>query len=357
MAQELVVDSKTKIVKPDILTLYGVPETYGVPEMLNQISEQEKENVLSNITCTPVLLDALNKLGNNDEFSVEIPAELREILKSGKATFDKSTKNIGGLTPNIRIKGEAGIKGQATIVQRAGSQNVSQSLSNLALITVIQSLNEKLDVIKECIEEIKQGQENDRIAAIVGPFSGFVQLYSTSKTSEDLNSVIPVAYLEMQKGLTALHLQIKDIGEKLRNAPANHWQAFWKAVTHPLRNESERYQKYYKQYIRCIQLYNRLILLSDIVLYIGGKYKVFEQNHKPMADYCDSYIDSSFQKKMEYLMNGKTQGLETILEYNKRLKFALSNTLTEAVRIECKSNDIKRLNTNENGSKESRQNR
>lgn len=348
MSQELIVKLKTEIAvhakKTDILSLYGVPA------MLDQVVKKEKADLLKKMSYGTVIIDSLNKLSHSEDFFVEIPSGLREMLKSGKASFDKSGKNPGGFTPNIRIKGESGIKGQATIVQKSDSQAVTQSISNLAMMAMVQSVLEKLDVIERKLEDIKRGQKDDRIGSIIGHFKGFTDLYPTFKTPEELNNAAAIAYMNMQSGLAKLHLQIEEERKKLNGAPVNSWQAFWKSITNPFHNESERYQKCYEDYVYDIQLYNRLILLSDVVLHLKGDNEVIARNHKIMVDYCNLYIDCSFKKKMGYLMAEKTSGISNILDYNKNLDLAQEGVLVKDMRIECKKEDIKYLNFEEYGS-------
>jgi len=335
MSQELVVKPKTEIAtqtpQKDILSLYGVPA------MLDQIVKKEKNILFENLCCGTVVLDSLNKLANNEDFTVEIPSGLREMLKTGKATFDKSNKNLGGFTPNIRIKGKSGIKGQATIVQKVDNQLITQSMSNLAMMAMVQSVLEKLDVIEEKVEEIKMGQKDDRIGCVIGHFKGFMDLYPTFKSSEELNMAATIAYMNMQSGLSQLHLQIDNNRKKLNGAPSNDWQTLWNSITHPRSNEAEHYQKCYQDYVYDIQLYNRLILLSDVVLYLKG------DNDKIMDDYCNLYIDESFVDKMKYLMADNIEDITNILDYNRNLSLALDGILAKDMEIECKQSDVKLL--------------
>ena len=348
MSQELIVKPQTEVAvhakKTDILSLYGVPA------MLDQIVKKEKENLLNNIYCGTVIVDFLNKLSHSEDFLVEIPSRLREMLKSGKAIFDKSNKSPGGFTPNIRIKGKSGINGQAIIVQKTDLQAITQSISNLAMMAMIQSVLEKLDAIEEKVESIKKGQKDDRIGSIIGHFKGFMDLYPTFKTPEELNSVANNVYINMQSGLAKLHLQIEEERRKLDGAPVNSWQSFWKSITHPLRNESERYQKCYEDYVYDIQLYNRLALLSDVVLHLKGENEAIARNHKIMVNYCSLYIDGSFKKNMDFLMAKKTSGIKEIHSYNKNLDLAIKGVLAKDMCIECKQEDIKYLNFKEHES-------
>ena len=113
-------------------------------------------------------------------------------------------------TPNIRIKGEKGINSQATIVHKSDSQAITQSLSNLAMMAMVQSVFNKLDVLEGKIEDIKKGQKNDRIGNIIGAFKGFIDLYSAFKTEADLKYAASDAYIHMQIGLSQIHQQLNE---------------------------------------------------------------------------------------------------------------------------------------------------
>ena len=132
--------------------------------------------------------------------------------------------------------------------------------------------------------------------------------------------------------------------KELDDAPRNDWQAFLKSISNPFRNESERLQKCYESYVYDIQLYNRLILLTDIILYLKGDNGAIVRNHKAMVEYCKQYIDDSFREKMSYLMCNKTIDITNILEYNKRLEQTLKDVNIKGIQIECKIEDVKYLN-------------
>ena len=217
---EIIVKSKTEIAKAsktkDILA------SYGVPEALDSIVKKEKSNILNMLDCGAVVADSINKISNSEEYFVEIPKRLREALKNGTAEFDKSGKNIGSFTPNIRIKGESGIKGQATISKGVDSQAITQSLANLAMMAMVQSVLEKLDAIEDKLGEIVQGQKNDRIGKILGAFKALMDLYPTFKSEGELYEQANRTYTDMQEGLTQLHLQIEEARRKLSSAPSNY---------------------------------------------------------------------------------------------------------------------------------------
>lgn len=342
MSEKITVKTKTKVSKNN--RKYDILSSYGVPKMLDQIVNKEKINLLNKLECGAVVVDSLNNLMNSENFIIEIPSGLREMLKSGKAVFDKSNKNLGAFTPNIRIIGEAGIKGQASIVKKVDHQDITKNLSNLAMMAMVQSILEKLETIEEKIDDIKQGQKNDRIGTIIGYFKAFIDLYSTFKSADEMNIAANSAYMGMQSGLSKLHLQIDEERKKLSGAPSNHFQTLLQSITNPFSNKAAYYQKCYEDYVYDIQLYNRLILLSDIILYLKGDNDAMRKNHDIMVKYCNQYLDDNFIKKVTYLTDNKIVGISNILEYNKNLDIALKGLNINDIRIECRQNDVKYLN-------------
>lgn len=356
MDNKLIVRPKTEVAaqaeKKDILAIYGVPET------LDKVVEKEKRDLLNTIECGAVIVNELNRLDHSEDFIVEIPSGLREMLRKGEAAFDKSAKNPGAYTPNIRIEGETGISGQATIVEKADPQAATQSIANLAMMGMVQSVMSKLEAIEGKLDDIQKGQENDRIGKIISAFKHIMMLYPTFKSQEQLIDATNTALLSMQEGLADLHLQIDQKRKKLNGAPGNWRQVFWDALKSRLffneENKAKGYQQAYISYVYDIQLYNRLILLSDVVLYLRGDHDVISRNHKEMVEYCDIFLDDKFRKTISYLMKGKgeIEEITNILKYNENLALALEGFMANDLIIECKQSDIKYLSANENETRE-----
>lgn len=341
MDNNIVVRDKTEIAvqskKTDILSLYGVPS------MLDKITQKEKSNLLNKLNCGAVLADSLNKLAHSDGFFVEIPKGLRQALEKGEATLDKSGNNPGSFTPNIRVKGKKGIQGQVTISKGTDSQAVTQSLSNLAMMSMVQSVLEKMEVIEAKLDDIKNGQKNDRIGKIIGSFKAFMDLYPTFKSQEDLDRAATIAFMQMHEGLAQLHLQIDEERRKLSSAPSNGWSVLLNSMLHIMRNDLAQYRELYNDYVYDLQLYNRLILLSDVVVYLKGDSSVIQRSHSTMQKYCQEYLDVDFRSKMKYIMHRETTELENIDSYNQNLNKALEGVLLKDLHIECKKEDVKYL--------------
>lgn len=342
MENELIVKEKTQIspssTQKDILSLYNVPD------MLDKITKKEKSNFLNMLNCGAIGADSINRIVNAEGFIVEIPKGLRDALRTGQATLYKSSKNIGSFTPNIRLRGENGIKGQITISEGTDYQAITQSISNLAMMAMVQSVLEKLDVIEGKVDDIIDGQKNDRVGTIIGSFKSFMDLYPTFKSKEELDSAAILHYNDIQQGLAQLHLQLELERKKLIDAPKNGLQIFWKSICHPFRSNLDLYRKYYSDFVYDLQLYNRLILLSDIILYLKGDPDIMERNHKTILEYCNLYLNKEFRKTMNFIMNKNTKGLSNIDNYNKNLSKSLQNFLQKEICIECKAEDVKLLN-------------
>lgn len=349
MENELIVKEKTQIsplsAKRDILSLYNVPD------MLDTITKKEKSNFLNMLNCGAIGADSINRIANAEGFIVEIPKGLRDALRTGQATLDKSSKNIGSFTPNIRLRGENGIKGQITISEGTDYQAITQSISNLAMMAMVQSVLEKLDVIEDKVNDIKDGQKNDRVGTIIGSFKSFMELYPTFKSKKELDNAAMSHYKDIQQGLGQFHLQLEQERKKLIDAPKNGLQIFWKSICHPFRSDLNLYRKYYSDFVYDLQLYNRLILLSDVILYLKGDSDVIERNHKIMLEYCNHFLDNEFRKTINFIMNGNTKELSCIDNYNKNLSKSLQNILQKGICIECKAEDVKLLSYNKNESK------
>lgn len=342
MSNDLVVKIKTELITKnkdkDFLSFYGIPE------MLDTIVEKDRKDLLSHICGGAVIVDAINQIEKANGFSVEIPQKLREMIKTGEAHFDKSATSPGNFTANIRINGKKGIQGQATIYQASDLTVIANSISNLAMMAMSQSMLAKLEEIDEKLEVIIQGQKNDRIGKIVGAFEGFCKLYPTFKTKEEMRTSANQSFNSVNMGLTQIHCQIEADRKRLDNAPKNFVQSLFKGMVN-IRNVSADYQKAYHNYIYDIQIYNRLILLADILLqYKGASFDNIIKNHRVMINYCDTYINDSLKKEMDYLMQSRTESIDMIMKQNSRIKEALLQFKKGSLVIEFKQNEVELLN-------------
>ena len=340
MSQELIVKAETSVVeasdKQDIL------EFYGVPRAIDTFVSKEKNSFFNSFECGSVLVDEIKKMSGDSRFIVEIPGNLRKAMAKGKAGFIDSVKRPGSYSPNIRVSGQNGIGGQITI-KEVNPQELSTTLSNLAMLAMVQSILEKMDLLESKLELLQQGQQNDRIGLVIGPFKAFADLYPTIKTKEELTFHANSAYLQMQTGLAQLHLQIDSERKELEKAPKNGWQTFVESLRHYGRDSIGLYRKKYHQYIYDFQLYGRLLLLSDVVLFLKGDTEAIARNHSVIEKYTNQYLDSDFKKAMSFLTNRKAQGIESVQKLTEMLPRIQEDLGDSPLQIEYKHKELVEL--------------
>lgn len=138
MSQSLILADKTLDAHPtmrkDIISLYGAPEFIDV------VAKKETEGLFENLVASGACLNELFKLHSSDNYTVEISGNIKELLNNGMAYFDKSNAVPGNLTPNIRINGKKGIASQVTIKEGCDVNAIQNSITNLAMLAVMQSI-------------------------------------------------------------------------------------------------------------------------------------------------------------------------------------------------------------------------
>ena len=343
MTNDLVLKTESSLPKKldeekDILSYYGIPG------FMDEIVKKNKTDMLNCLACAAGTVDALNQASHAEGFFVHIPEGMRKLINEGKAHFDKSNKNPGEFSPNIRLNGSKTIDGQATIYKDYDSQKLTGSLSNLAMMAMMQGIMVKLDDIGEMTQDMLQGQHDDRVSKITGAFKSFSDLYFTFTSDDELKLQANDAYSKMQEGLNALHYELDRKRMKLLHAPKKQYQVILYAFT-PFRNMSKKYQKIYKEFLYDLRLYCRLIIMSDIVLGCkGATADVIIRNHKLFNDYCKDKLSPSFQSNISFLMDEEDTGLKGILNYNASVNMGIEQLKNSPLLIECDKKDVKLLN-------------
>lgn len=343
MNSKLIVKGKTTLSK-SISQSNDLLVYYGIPEFIDNVSKCNRTSIMNNLECGAVILNALNQMSNSQEFVVEIPKDLRQLINEGKAFFDDSHKSPGNYTPNIRINGEKGIKGQAYITKNSNFEKITGAISSLAMMAMIQSVMIKLDNVCEFIQDVLKGQQYDRISKVIGSFKSFVNIYPYFKTEEEMQHFANVVNLEMQEGLSAIHQSLNDKINKLSKAPKNNFQVFYREVF-SITNLINKYREIYKQFIYEMRLYTRLIILSDIILGCKGlPPEVISKNHKSFNDYCKDNLTSEFLSNIEFLVGTNDTGLQEIIDFNKSMTLGINQLGQSPMTIECNQNEVKYLN-------------
>lgn len=318
---------------------------YGIPGFIDEISKINRKNILNNLSCSAIIFDALNQTSNTEEFVIEIPTQLRQLINEGKAQFDDSNKKPGYYTPNIRIKGQKGIKGQIYLTKQNNLEKFTGALSSLAMMAMVQDAMLKLNQVCESTKDILKGQLNDRISNVIGPYKAFIDMYKYFKTDEEMRYSANNVYINMQQGLSAIHLDLNEKMRKLADVPQNNFQVFYKEIFRTFDNKIEYYRQIYSDFIYEIKLYMRLIILSDIILGCKGlDAKAIYNNHKPFSYYCKDNLTPKFLKNMKFLTNTDDPGLQEILNFNASITEGTILLEQSSIDIECSKKEINHFN-------------
>ena len=343
MADDLVLKNNSSLSKKsdeekDILSYFGISG------LMDEIVKRNKTDMLNCLACAAGTVDAINQASHAEGFFVHIPEGMRKLINEGKAHFDKSNKNPGEFSPNIRIDGSKTIDGQATIYKDIDSQKLTGSLSNLAMMAMMQGVMVKLDDIGEMTQDLLQGQHDDRVSKILGAFKSFSDLYFTFTSDLELQILAGNANNQIREGLEALLHEIDAKRKKLLHAPKNNFQVVLYALA-PGKNVSKKYQKIYKEFLYDLRLYSRLIIMSDIILGCkGATADVIIRNHQPFNDYCNDKLSQPFQENISFLMDEEDTGLKGILSFNASINNGIEQLKSSSLKIECDNKDVKLLN-------------
>ena len=349
MSNELVVKKNTPL-SPKLKEDKDLLAYYEIPELMDEISKRNKIDLLNCLACAATTLDSVNQASHAEGFFVHVPEGLRKLINEGKAHFDNSSKTPGELSPNIRLNGSKTINGQATIYKGIDTQKLTGSLSNLAMMAMMQGIMAKLDNIGEMTEDILQGQHDDRVSKILSAFKAYSDLYFTFTSDDELKMTADNAYSQIQSGLSALLFELDRKRKKLLQAPKNRLQVAYHAFF-SANNFSKKYQKIYNEFLYDLRLYSRFIILSDIILGSkGASPDVVIRNHKIFNEYCHDKLTPEFQNNMAFLMNQQDPGLNGILNYNTSVNIGIQQLQNSPLKIECEHKDVILLNAIDNES-------
>lgn len=332
----LVVKKETSIAdyqNKDFLDLYNISEPF------TKYTSQIRSDLIQNILTTAAETNALTNLLNCNSYTIEISEGLQQMLKEGKAYFGKSSKVPGNFTPNIHIVGEGGVKQQITISKGNDFSKITNGISQLAMIGLVQSMSSELADINEKLDLILTNIENDRIGRIIGPFKGFID--GTYKTEEERRIAANTANIEIQTGLTQLLEQIDTERKLLETAPNNEKQFVWSTIKwffkKPFKNMTIEYQNNLSKLTYHINLYSKLILLSDLVIFQkDNELETIKTNHQPFHKFCTQYLDKEFTDKMKFINNGEITSFEIAKNEPVKIMSKLDKAkVCDCMKIEC----------------------
>ncbi len=320
-------------------------QDFNLPVLSNDKLAIGKSQFLKILRDCVVDINVIQQIANSKMMVVEIPQEFQKLFSEGKAHLGDSSKILGNHTPNL-YDGEGKLLGQATIKDQYNPANITNALANLALYSSIQQISTEIELLKNKVTAILQGQKNNRYAKITGAYSNYELLLD----EKEKIASIPQTLLQIKTGLHEIHLDV-DLGfNEMESAPKSFWEYYWKGFTgsiNPFKAETRvEWEVKSKQVLYEFELYYKLILLSDILLNdMGKKPSDITSNHLEFNNMCNRLLGSKSKKIIKALSYSKGNDCEEIKllsETDKHYK-ALLNQEVECVKIELSPTDTKLL--------------
>lgn len=259
---------------------------------IDKFVKSNKNNVLSYIYVTAELKKTMLGMSDSTKFVLNIPTDLSRMIKEGKAQFDQSSKISGNYTPNIRIKGEKGIAGQATIKKCSNLDIWTNTATNLASVMMVLSFNDKLNNITEKVEEIKMKQDCQNMGIIIGSFNDAINAYNSNSIADIM---LTNASNDISKGLATLFLEIESLWKIQTTCPKTYKEVIIQSLLHFTSSRLGYYTDNYYELVHKIRLYSYFLMMYDMInSCIPGRRDSIICNHKTFCNYLNDRIDKKF---------------------------------------------------------------
>lgn len=317
-------------------------EFYNINMQMDEFASKEKSNVLNGLCFGSEVINELLKAADSTKFVVDIPKDLIGLLKTGQAQFDHSSKVAGNFTPNIRIQGQKGIVGQATIAKQCDPNALCNSLANLSSMAMSLSCADQLQTIEEKVDEIKCKIDSQNIGKIVGSFHDALNAYTSGFQMEQR---IGLAASNINIGLTAWLKDINDLWSKLYGGPKSAWTVASYTVRYPFQMRMHYYKETYYDFIQRVQMCYAFIMMYDVVVgCLTGTHSAVIPNHFLLYNILKDRLDDQFIEDVELIDESATETLPILLENSRKMyQTALDFNKKDTLQIECDKHDLERL--------------
>ena len=186
-----------------------------------------RDTVLCALRQLPSVLELREKMVEGKSYYAVIQPELLKRLKDGTAQWDR--KKDGSLAPIIRdaAKGKKGqILGQVSL--KEVNPELLASVNQLAIQNALADIVNRLEIIDEKLNEVLQGQHDDRLAQI----DSGIQLYEQACGHPDVFSrtvVLGNSIGQLSEGRASLLRELEgQLGRKLDASPLGKIASFLK---------------------------------------------------------------------------------------------------------------------------------
>lgn len=145
-------------------SLFGEISLFDDKSLFDSIVKKDSDIVVKKFIeeamSIPAFVDVIDKLKVNDKLVADISENTQKLINKGILQLQQSSN--GNFSAILREKGK--FAEQITLKQESLSPNLLDSLNNVAMQMQLKEVMEKLESIKEQLDRVLQGQQDDRIA-------------------------------------------------------------------------------------------------------------------------------------------------------------------------------------------------
>lgn len=184
-------------------------------------SEERRQNLVGLLRRIPSVVGFAQELEgvvSGDKYKVVIPPELLQRLKDGSARLGKS--GTGGLSANIHDSQFGEIIGQIGLAE--APPELISSLNQMAIQSALADVAERLEVIEQKIDEVLQGQEDDR-KGLVDSAENLYIMASAASEAENRRLLLANAVAQLSEARGQMIRSLESSINSVSKIPTGKW--------------------------------------------------------------------------------------------------------------------------------------
>ena len=145
----------------------------------------------------------------------------------------------------------------------------------------------------------------------------------------------------MQEALSQMFIHIKELRDELDECPRNYWGTIKSVFLHPTRNIPEEMQAKYCELVGDLQVYTRLFLLKDYLLYLKDKsINSFIESEDPYFKFCSNRLDEDFKMVMRFINNRPPTEISRISDECNKIKRMKESYQDATLKLEVSKDEL-----------------
>lgn len=295
------------------------------------VFEMQKQSVLQNFlsnldveSLSSELQQKINEAFKSGKLEISIPSDILDKIKNGKEFITKlKNKDL----PKIIIK--SGKNGSSVL--EIDPNKVKEALlkmdSSTALITFsIYAFYDAVNGLMNKMDDIIQQLHNDRFAECVAAINNY-QVLSLDKKC-DQRKIAQDAYIEINRGLTKIHLEIDELVKEIQKMPKNDLETAWQTIKHPFTYNATKNDEKICSLFNTLLFYGKTLCFADMLLQQIDSAKsttMIVQNRAKYVNMMNRYTsDSNLIERITYIIRGDMPQLYKLLKNDENMSAMLT---------------------------------